>query len=344
MSDPFILNARRGAHLTEARMAAAIEASNDAFYDVDIEGRHITWSRGMQLAFGHDPEELSKSVDAWQKLIHPDDEARVTASGLAFLPSGAPSWVETFRFRKADGSYAWVRVRSVLVKENGRPLHIVGAMTDVSEAHEREAEMYEVVDDLEEEMAAERFERARADGLLRSARVEVFCEWDMRSGGITFSPSVEGLLGHRAEAIADLVSFMSYCDPLVGPRQFGEMQEAIESGAISYTSPPFAFRRADGQWINIATHGYIVRDEAGTAIRGVGSLFLAEPLDGEVRSVASVTERQRRVLEMVRAGLTNKAIAAALGVSEQAVKAQIRKLMGKFGVANRAALAAVKLS
>ena len=51
-----------------------------------------------------------------------------------------------------------------------------------------------------------------------------------------------------------------------------------------------------------------------------------------------LTPRERQVLERVCRGLSNKAIAAELGVSEQAVKAHMSRLFLKFGVENRAGL------
>lgn len=58
--------------------------------------------------------------------------------------------------------------------------------------------------------------------------------------------------------------------------------------------------------------------------------------DGNARPAPS--DRQANVLELVRRGRTNKQIAAALEVSEQAVKQHVSALMRMFDVPNRAAL------
>ncbi|HEY8730849.1 MAG TPA: LuxR C-terminal-related transcriptional regulator [Candidatus Limnocylindria bacterium] len=52
-----------------------------------------------------------------------------------------------------------------------------------------------------------------------------------------------------------------------------------------------------------------------------------------------LTPRQRQVLDLVAAGSSNKAIATQLGVSEQAVKQHVSKLLARFGVDSRTALA-----
>ena len=57
-----------------------------------------------------------------------------------------------------------------------------------------------------------------------------------------------------------------------------------------------------------------------------------------------LTRREREVLERVCRGLSSKAIAAELGVSEQAVKAHLSRLFLKFGVENRAGLVSAALT
>jgi len=52
-----------------------------------------------------------------------------------------------------------------------------------------------------------------------------------------------------------------------------------------------------------------------------------------------ITPRELQVLALVLRGESNKAIANNLGVSEQAIKEHVSRLMHKLNVPNRAALA-----
>jgi DNA-binding NarL/FixJ family response regulator len=56
-------------------------------------------------------------------------------------------------------------------------------------------------------------------------------------------------------------------------------------------------------------------------------------------ALASLTERQRTVLERVSRGDSNKVIARGLGIKEGTVKFHVRQLMRKLGVANRTQIA-----
>ena len=57
---------------------------------------------------------------------------------------------------------------------------------------------------------------------------------------------------------------------------------------------------------------------------------LAEPAPLE-----SLTPREIQVLELLAEGLSNKAVAARLGISDQTVKFHVASLSGKLGAANR---------
>jgi DNA-binding CsgD family transcriptional regulator len=55
------------------------------------------------------------------------------------------------------------------------------------------------------------------------------------------------------------------------------------------------------------------------------------------RLVESLTAREQEVLEHIAAGLSNRQIASALGISEHTVKFHVSALLGKLGVSSRAA-------
>ena len=52
-------------------------------------------------------------------------------------------------------------------------------------------------------------------------------------------------------------------------------------------------------------------------------------------SVESLTPREIEVLELVAEGLSNKAVAARLGISDQTVKFHLTSITGKLGAMNR---------
>jgi two-component system, NarL family, response regulator YdfI len=55
----------------------------------------------------------------------------------------------------------------------------------------------------------------------------------------------------------------------------------------------------------------------------------------EAIPVETLTARESEVLELLAEGLSNKAIAARLGISDQTVKFHVASIGGKLGAANR---------
>ncbi len=108
--------------------------------------------------------------------------------------------------------------------------------------------------------------------------------------------------------------------------------------------------------MRIGTHGYLLKDSAGeelrAAIRAVyaGGTFFSPAVvrrlsAGENSGAATpgsllelLTPRERDVLDGVARGLTNKAIAAELGISRRTVEAHRESLMRKLAIHNVAGL------
>jgi DNA-binding CsgD family transcriptional regulator len=61
---------------------------------------------------------------------------------------------------------------------------------------------------------------------------------------------------------------------------------------------------------------------------------IADDLD-DAPSVESLTPREIEVLELVAEGLSNKAVALRLGISDQTVKFHLTSISGKLGAINR---------
>lgn len=342
MRDTLLLDTANPGPLDLARLEAALNAASDAFFDVDLSARTIRWSRGIELLLGHDPERLGADLAAWQGLIHPDDAETVLESGRHALPSGASVWSHELRLARADGSHAPVRVRAFVVFDGERPSHVVGAVTDLSEVRERERELRALNEELAERTRRERRERLRRNALLRAPRTDILVDWDPATGACSWSPDVATVLGWSAEELADTESVLRHAHPEDGPRALADLQRHIAVGAPSW-SGRFRWLPRDGDELVIEGRGEIVRDETGRPLAVIGTVvrFTDQRHRSRAPGAPILTARQRQVLKLLPRGHTNKEIAERLGISEQAAKVQVSKLLRKFGVQNRAALAAI---
>jgi DNA-binding CsgD family transcriptional regulator len=77
---------------------------------------------------------------------------------------------------------------------------------------------------------------------------------------------------------------------------------------------------------------------------GIAAILGAERLRAvEDEERASITPREREVLELLRLGYTNREIACALGSSPNTVRNQLASLFAKLGATTRAELVAISL-
>jgi len=150
------------------------------------------------------------------------------------------------------------------------------------------------------------------------------------------------LLGdRRRQTVFDLMSNLKAMCPnlpviVIGRSTDDEtMLNVIISGAKGYVfegAPPREFAQA----IRIVNQGSI------WVSRRVLSRFIDLAVTQRKRSMPraceAITDREKQVLKMLVAGLSNKEIGEPLGIVERTVKAHISKMMYKVGVQNRIAL------
>lgn len=119
---------------SEERFRLASQAVFDVIWDQDIRTSVIWWNERFQPLFGHNPQEAAIDGAFWRNCLHPDDQARVLAAVAAALAGRGKSWTDSYRFRRKDGTYAFVEDRAHIIRDtDGQPLRLIGAMRDVTE-------------------------------------------------------------------------------------------------------------------------------------------------------------------------------------------------------------------
>jgi DNA-binding NarL/FixJ family response regulator len=96
--------------------------------------------------------------------------------------------------------------------------------------------------------------------------------------------------------------------------------------------------RTQADEVGIAVIGeYGTLQEARASEAPADAILLAAPHEAleETVPVEKLTARESEVLELLAEGLSNKAIAARLGISDQTVKFHVASIGGKLGAANR---------
>lgn len=114
------------------RHRLAARATNDAIWDWEISSGQVLWNQAIERQFGHPVRKTS--AQWWKDRIHDEDRERVVESIESVIGGTGTHWISDYRFKRADGSYAFVFDRAYVLRDgSGQPLRIIGAMLDISE-------------------------------------------------------------------------------------------------------------------------------------------------------------------------------------------------------------------
>jgi|GEM_PF-913784 len=276
--------AERELQASEARYRALVEASSTLVWRADANGLGTgTVTSGRFEDYG------SERFDgnSWAELIHPEDRESSLQAWRTALATGTPL-DSTERKRATDGSYRWVHVRAVPLRDAGGAIcEWIGATTDI---HDRK---------VAEEALRDNEERLR---LAVEATGLGIWDFDRLAHERQWSAEMKVILGLDADEPISREVFLDLVYPA---------DRAVVAHHFCVTFPNAVegrhdldfriIRKSDGEVRWITTSGRIFQDAAGRAIRTVGTM-------------QDVTERKRAEEQLWQAanhdaltGLPNRA-------------------------------------
>jgi diguanylate cyclase (GGDEF)-like protein/PAS domain S-box-containing protein len=240
----------------------------------------VTWSAQCYRITGTDPDALEPTLDAFARLVHPDDR-QAFASGRSAVLDGVILERLDVRLVRPDGDLAHVRLRGEAVQDDdGTPVQVVGTMQDVT-------------DDVRAEATREEQRR-----LIRMAgRVARVGGWslDLDTQMLTLSERVLEMMELPAGTSLDLEEGLAF----FGRDDREEMRSALDRCAREGT--PLDLERqlltaaGRSRWFRIA--GEAVRDERGRIVAIEGA---QQDVDTRKRSELQAERAGRRLGEVLR--------------------------------------------
>jgi PAS domain S-box-containing protein len=102
------------------RFEYVTEATTDIIWDWDLETNEVYYSRNIEKSFGHKPGVNVGNMRFFAQYVHPDDRERVVLYADPVKHGTMNYWTEKYRFHKANGKYAYVLDKGVIIRdENG---------------------------------------------------------------------------------------------------------------------------------------------------------------------------------------------------------------------------------
>ena len=163
---------------TEARLALALEATNDGIWDWNLLTGEIYRSPRLLAMLGYRADEWEDSYGGWQRLTHPEDLEGVVARLQRHLAGEDGDYVATFRMRHRDGGWRWVMSRGRARRDGaGRAVRMIGTHTDITAQKQveealmaSEAALRQVNEELEARVREEVAAREEAQARLAQAQ------------------------------------------------------------------------------------------------------------------------------------------------------------------------------
>lgn len=230
-------------------------------------------SPSVQSILGYMAEEALQPA-WWPSRIHPDDRTATIETLSGVFEDGRA--VQEYRFRRKDGSYAWLRDEShLLLDEEGDPYEIVGVWTDITERRRAEQALNRVL--------------SSSGAILMRLAVG-----EEGPAGVWISRSVEEVLGYTQEEALRPGWWPSGLHP-------DDRQGALEAAQSVLTDDDivheYRFCARDGEFRWIREELHLVRDEDGRPFEIVGVGTNVTELKEREAELRRSEERFRRLTE-----------------------------------------------
>ena len=137
------MRAVHDAKFAKERLELALKGAKLGLWDWDIETGHVFFNKRWAGMLGYAVDEIEPSVEAWKKLMHPDDRDRVMAALNEHLEGRSDHYETEHRLLAKDGSWKWILDSGKVFErdEAGKPLRAAGTHRDITESKRLEEDL-----------------------------------------------------------------------------------------------------------------------------------------------------------------------------------------------------------
>ena len=271
-----------------------VELTRQIVWSVEPDGSGLSLSSRYYELTGMEPD-----GDA-AEFVHPDDREHVFSTWVAALESGE-TYSDECRLRMKDGEYRYFRLRAAPLRD----------------ADGQIVRWYGMTEDIHEERLAEHAHRDVEERyrLAVQATNDAVWDYDIANGMIDWSDDSAEMFrsGNRPIGQTTIQWWEDHIHPDDREAVADSLLEAIASGETHW-SATYRFIRDDGSEADMLDRGFIIRDDAGKAVRAVGAM-------------ADMTERNRAEAEIRRmqAELIHVSRLSAMGAMASALAHELNQ-------------------
>ena len=257
-------SSRRGPSSADRLLDEVESVARIGSYSLDISSGRWVSSKRLDAIYGIDAG-FDRSVEGWTSLIHPADREAMVAYFADEVLGRAQPFDREYRIVRADtGEERWAYGRGALeLDASGRPLRMLGTISDITEQVATERERARLVEGLR------RSERNLAEAQ-RISHIGSW-EWDLATETAQRSEELHRIYGVEPGTIPGTTeAFLAFVHPDDRARVQASERAAI-TGSGQY-GLEYRAVRPDGTIRLVHDEAEVIRDEHGAPVRMVGTV------------------------------------------------------------------------
>lgn len=127
--------AQRQLEVSRDQLRLALDGADEGLWDWDVKEHRTYYSERWSRMLGFSPEEIGSSVDAWERLVHPDDRLTAIRKLDIHMEGKSEAYQAEYRMQSKDGGWRWIQARGKVVTRSadGSPVRVAGTHLDITE-------------------------------------------------------------------------------------------------------------------------------------------------------------------------------------------------------------------
>ena len=276
---------------SEERFALAVAGSTDGIWDWDLLTGEMFISERAQRLYGLEPGPTVRRRTEWRTAValHPDDAEAQRGAVEDYLAGRAPAYDGEWRVRHPDGTYRWIRIRGLCVRDDaGRVARVAGSVSDIDKQKSAEDAL---------RLSEQRYERAMLAGEAG------FWEWTAATDHFYASPRLLEMGGFPPGTTfagrSDSLSRTPYHPEDLA--RWNEATAAAFAGKRDRVEMEMrVLRSGETRWVHL--DGLCTRDATGGVARWTGSAIDITERKRAEEALRLSEERYARAMEGSDAG------------------------------------------
>lgn len=221
------------------------DSALDGMWYWDIENPEEEWMNPkFWHTLGYDPKKMPHKASAWKDIIFPEDLKVATRNFIKHCEDKNHHYDQVVRYKHKNGSTVWIRCRGVAIRDkNGKPIRMLGAHIDVSEAKSKEEALRDQIQ--------------RYDSIISGTDIGPW-EWNAVTNKTTFSEKWASIVGYKLEEL-EPTDFNTWVN-LTHPEDIEKAKVLLDAhfrGETDLYEVEIRMRHKKGHWVWVLSRGKV---------------------------------------------------------------------------------------